>query len=222
MAIMACCLGLISLLNYYNFCEDLEEFINSRFMVVAQDLKNSVEYGLNLGLGLAELKNMQPLLTAAHDHDPDISNLMVVDADNNIIFHSDATRDGQSAPPDNQSNSRILALALVNQFNVRVGTLRLSYPNTLITIPQAAMRRFLFRRLLIILAGAALLTLLLVMILTKGMLRGCQELANNLERLVANDPLAGKPLTDPELAPAYAKLVATVKQQRSQPSTTNK
>ncbi len=226
--IMACCLALISFLNYCNFEKDLHSFVRSRFMVVGQDLKNTVEYGLNLGLGLQELKNIQQLIVDTKERDTDIADLMVLDQQGTILFHSNPGQVGQQAEADWLQHSlphrdgpalhtsnpagQQTVLPIVNQFNIMVGSLVLSYPSAVINQPKAAMRAFLLRRFVIIFTMFSLLTMFLVFTLTNRLLAGVNELADDLEQLAKGTPGAGGLAADSELAAPYGRFVATYRQ----------
>jgi sensor histidine kinase regulating citrate/malate metabolism len=226
--IMACCLGLISFLNYCNFEKDLYSFVRSRFLVVSRDLKNTVEYGLNLGLGLSELKNIQQLVVETRERDTDIADLMVLDQQGTILFHSDPTRVGRQAEagwlqqglldrntPALHTGNQVVQqtiLPLVNQFNIMVGSLVLSYPNSVIQQPEKAMLTFLMRRFVIIFSIFSLLTMLLVFTLSNRLLAGINELADKLEQLTRGRSGAERLARDSDFAVAYSNLIATWRQ----------
>jgi len=225
---MACCLGLISFLNYCNFEKDLYNFVRSRFLVVARDLKNTVEYGLNLGLGLSELKNIQQLMVETRERDSDIADLMVLDQQGTILFHSDPTRVGKQTEagwlqqglldrntPALHTGNQVVQqtiLPLVNQFNIMVGSLILSYPNSVIKQPKEAMLAFLVRRFVVIFSIFSLLTMLLVFTLSNRLLAGINELADELEQLTLGKFGPEKLGPDSDFADPYSNLIATCRQ----------
>ena len=223
--VMAGCLGLLAFLNYCNFSKDLHSFVQSRFLVLADDLQNSVEYGLNLGLGLAELKNIQPLIEEAGRKDADIEELMIVDPHGGILFHSDPGRVGQqiagewfepvSRKSDNgpwysgTTDRQYMILPVVNQFNIRVGFLVLSYPSTLLSQPRAFMGSFLAQRSLLIFLVAAFLALLVIFGLAKGLLADVNELADDLARLKREDATGrAQRFLDPEFVKLFDAFVS--------------
>lgn len=225
--IMASCLALISFLNYCNFEKDLHSFVRSRFLVVAQDLKASVEYGLNLGLGLKELKNVQQLIEESSQRDPDIGSLMVVDGSGTILFHSDQQQVGSTTPAAWLNNELLqrqgpalhrssgpeqqTILPIVNHFNIMVGALVLSYPSKVIEEPKAEMRAFLLRRFLLIFAIFSLANLLLLYPLTSSLLAGVNELAEDLEKLNRDPEQGGSLTTQTELSAPYQRFVDSLR-----------
>jgi len=144
-AILGCTLFLNASLNYLNYARNLKVLTNSRFSVIAQDLINSVEYGLNLGLDLREISTIQNLLAETRQQHNDISELFVIDEKDGLLFHSRADvklMDAGLAAIIKEvdmnkrntlvfSNMHYLIYPLTNQFNVRVGSLFLGYSSSL-------------------------------------------------------------------------------------------
>lgn len=204
-AIMGCCLGLISFLNYCSFEKNFNGFVRSRFMVVARDLKHSVEYGLGLGLRLAELKNIQSLIEETMAQDHDISAIRVVDSRGSAVFQSGCGY-GTGVMPAMSHNTlparktcredlgregyQEIILPVINQFNARSGSLVISYPMALIAAPMHEMRIFLTERFAVVFAGFSLVTLILVSLLTRKFVLSAGSLASELE-VLAGKGMAG-------------------------------
>lgn len=175
--IMSFSLVVISSLNYYNFEKDLDNFVQSRFLVIAKDLKTTVEYGLNLGLGLAELKTIQHIIEVIARNDKDISSLFILDMEGRILFHSDPSkidkvlgdkwmREFAGSGPEGalfkQNEYYISVMPLINNFDVTVGLLVLSYPQALLEQPKQDMLQFLLHKFVVILAIFSIVAFLVI------------------------------------------------------------
>ncbi|WP_035691641.1 hypothetical protein [Azospirillum halopraeferens] len=80
-------------LAYYKFQRTLIEVATSRLTVVVEEVRRKTEYGLTLGLDLAELEDARALLDRAAATAPEVVGLVIVAEDGSVLF---ATDDGRS------------------------------------------------------------------------------------------------------------------------------
>src|SRR5258705_3889779 len=66
--IIALAIGLISFLNYYNYRKTYPQLNVARLMVVARDLRQAVESGLNVGMVPRRNTQLATSLTITQDH----------------------------------------------------------------------------------------------------------------------------------------------------------
>jgi sensor histidine kinase regulating citrate/malate metabolism len=210
--IMAFTLVVVSFLNYYNFEKDLDGFVKSRFLVIAKDLKGTVEYGLNLGLGVPELRNVQHIVEQIKASDADISSVFILDMDGRILFHSDPQRIGQTivakdveelAKSDPQGSllkgdrDYMTTMPLLNNFDVREGILVVAYPSRLLEQPKQDMIQFLLQRFLIIGGIFAVLAFLVISFFAALFLRTLDHLSEALSKLLQGVPFAAEGQSEP-------------------------
>lgn len=92
-------IGLVTFLNYLKFERTLTTLLQSRLELMIRDLRADIEWSLNLGLALNELRNFQPLVERLIESDRHLLAVDVFGIDGQSVFHSDRQRVGQPAPP---------------------------------------------------------------------------------------------------------------------------
>jgi hypothetical protein len=77
--IVALAIGLISFLNYYNYEKTYRQLNVSRITVVARDLRQAIEAGLNVGLAPRNNTQLDNALAVAKDHTEGLRFAVVID-----------------------------------------------------------------------------------------------------------------------------------------------
>ena len=77
--IIALAIGFISFLNYYNYRKTYQQLNVARTMVVARDLRQAIESGLNVGLAPRSNTQLATSLTIAKDHTDGVRFAVVID-----------------------------------------------------------------------------------------------------------------------------------------------
>src|SRR3954447_10380082 len=77
--IIALAIGLISFLNYYNYEKTYRQLNVSRITVVARDLRQAIETGLNVGLAPRNNTQLDSALSIAKDHTEGLRFAVVID-----------------------------------------------------------------------------------------------------------------------------------------------
>jgi hypothetical protein len=77
--IIALAIGLISFLNYYNYEKTYKQLNVSRITVVARDLRQAIEAGLNVGLAPSNNTQLEKALATAQDHTEGLRFAVVID-----------------------------------------------------------------------------------------------------------------------------------------------
>jgi len=77
--IIALAIGFISFLNYYNYRKTYQQLNVARVMVVARDLRQAIESGLNVGLVPRSNTQLATSLTIAKDHTDGVRFAVVID-----------------------------------------------------------------------------------------------------------------------------------------------
>jgi len=77
--IIALAIGFISFLNYYNYRKTYQQLNVARIMVVARDLRQAIESGLNVGLAPRSNTQLAASLAVAKDHIEGVRFAVVID-----------------------------------------------------------------------------------------------------------------------------------------------
>jgi hypothetical protein len=77
--IIALAIGFISFLNYYNYRKTYQQLNIARVMVMARDLRQAIESGLNVGLAPRSNTELATSLTTAKDHTDGLRFAVVID-----------------------------------------------------------------------------------------------------------------------------------------------
>ncbi len=96
--LIALALGLTVLLDAVKLERAFSEQVESRFAFVAAELKSTAETGLDLGLRLANLKNMEPAIERELQRDDHLLSIALFDQEK-ILIHADKDRFADN-PPD--------------------------------------------------------------------------------------------------------------------------
>jgi hypothetical protein len=142
--VLIAALSLSLFLNLAKFDTTYSELARSRFQVLAQDLRNSVESGLELGLGLGELRTTQEIVMRAKSGAPEIRWVVVADIRGAVLFDSEGNREERSLTPvevaaitavgggdrvwsAQRGDDIVIGLPILNPFQVPVGVIELRY-----------------------------------------------------------------------------------------------
>lgn len=171
--ILGFCVLLIGFLNYFNFDKTFSALIAERYTVVDKELRNSVEYGLRLGLSLAEIKNIQDIIEQTKRHYPSIDEIAVFNTHGKRIFDTRRDLTGKPVPaawlpPTGQTqDGRVrqghegahyfVSASLFNSFDAPAGSVVVTYGRRVVQRADHAM--------LLYLGGMGALTLLVIALL---------------------------------------------------------
>ncbi|GEM_PF-2516840 len=142
-AIVFLALALTSFLNYFKFERSFSIFLSSRFEAVLQDMKNSVETSLALGLPLNALRNTQPLIEREKNQDDQILSIEVFEFDGNVVFATDRSFVGDLISEQwletrklsqdqnhwslREDDALVIGVPLVNSLDIEVGGIALRF-----------------------------------------------------------------------------------------------
>jgi hypothetical protein len=130
-----------AILAYFIYERTLSGLVTSRFEFVAKELKRKIEDGLDLGLPIGELENVNELLRQQISTDDALLDLTIQNAKGAVLFDTDSARIGITVDrrwlPDieqsDQDSSRTyltnseIRVPLVNSFGKVVGGLVVTY-----------------------------------------------------------------------------------------------
>lgn len=201
-------IGLISFLNYSNYRKNYHEFIQSRYLVLANDIKQTIEYSLNLGLPLGQLEQAQRLLDEIKLRMPSILFIRVFNDQKNIAFATEPALIGKPIDPawfdiidrtrkdahwhGEDDAAYLVAVPIVNNFDVKVGAVVVGYSKAQFEANSTLMGQ----RLMMDTLGVTVVTLLLMLIGIRLIMRkiepGMVQVEQSLDRFL-DDPNAPLP-----------------------------
>ncbi|MEZ5584347.1 MAG: hypothetical protein R3F37_17775 [Candidatus Competibacteraceae bacterium] len=143
---VAFALALTVMLNYVKFERTFSRLLESRFAFVVLDLRTVIQTGLDLGLELSAMSNVQTILARVAERDDQILAIAVFDDRGHLTFnHGDLSLPGTTLPTDWLADTKqhetldnyvgnpelgIVGMALVNNFGHRVGSVVLRYDDS--------------------------------------------------------------------------------------------
>lgn len=201
--ILVFAVALSSLLNYFNFEKNYSDIVRSRYAVLVKDLAHTVEYGLGLGLGLSTMDGVPELLAEVKAGDPQIRFVQVFDAQGQVLFDTGAAV-GETVPAAWQAaafrgeataewgledgGALLVGVPLRNSFNQLEGSLVLGFDKSEVALPVHQVLLSLLQQSAITIALFALLSVLLVMMMVRGLVRALKNMQSSLDAVLHGRP----------------------------------
>lgn len=169
-------LVLNALLSYFNFEKTYSQLVTARYLVLAKDVRQSIEYGLNLGFSLAEMKNLRALVGEVASQNPAIRSVAVLDSRGEVLFSSQGSQVGPhssvggwpaAVEPKAQriatmeEGANTVSVPITNPFGATVGRVVLSYYDSAKAEKMNALLVFL-------LGNVAMVMVLMVLVVSPG------------------------------------------------------
>ncbi|NJN45731.1 MAG: hypothetical protein HC808_03750 [Candidatus Competibacteraceae bacterium] len=199
---VAFALALTVMLNYVKFERTFSHLLESRFAFVVLDLRTVIQTGLDLGLELSAMSNVQTIIERAAERDDQILSITVFDDQKNLTFeHGESGLAGKTIPPDwlavSQGNEAldhfagdpdigIVGMALVNNFGHRVGSIVLRYDDSFYALALRHTLLELVHTAGAILAITALIAVVWVWLLFHGINRSLARMQTAINQLLNN------------------------------------
>ena len=177
--IIALAIGLISFLNYYNYEKTYRQLNVSRITVVARDLRQAIEAGLNVGISPRNNTQLDGALAIAKDNTAGLRFAVVIDDKaNRTVEIGEAAREqdwlkrlqgiGNELSWIGESRDTYqVGLPFRNSFGMMVGAVILGYDKAAVDRANAAMRFTLLFDWLTAVAVLIILALLGVRMVTR-------------------------------------------------------
>src|SRR5712671_6311154 len=201
--IIALAIGFISFLNYYNYRKTYQQLNVARVMVVARDLRQAIESGLNVGLAPRSNTQLATSLAVAKDHTDGVRFAAIIDeAAKKLVevggaaANQDWLQRLKSAGEDlswlgEDDDTYQVGLPYRNSFGVIVGAVVLGYDKAAIDRATATMAFTLF----IDWIGAVLLLTTLTLLGTWRLTRELESELTQAKEALAH-ALSDKPMPD--------------------------
>jgi hypothetical protein len=204
--LIAFVLSLAVLMNYAKFERTFNGLTESRLAFLVQDLRDTLEFGLDLGLDPAAMANTAAILTREAAQDSHILSISVFNEQGDILhqYQSELLSHYPVAPlaptwletvlqttsktPQHASDLETLmvGLPLINNFGRTVGGLVLRYDRSFYTQELQQTLFDLIRAALLILAAASLIALLGVWLLFRDTRRELRQISVALKDFLEN------------------------------------
>ncbi|SOC29995.1 hypothetical protein [Thalassospira xiamenensis] len=94
--VLASALSMTTVLNYLRFDQTLHTLLAQRMTVILNETSQDIVAGIDLGLRLENMENLQPILNRRLDMSNDIRNVAVLDCDGAIISNAARSPDDQA------------------------------------------------------------------------------------------------------------------------------
>ncbi len=211
--VIALVLTLISFLNYSNYRKNFYEQNSARYLVLAHDLRQSIEAGLNLGLAPSANTRLHAMMQEAMRQQEGARFIAVIDDSGALLAEGEVDKNAlpqwrarlqqsdshwQQAHPDYLE----LGMPFVNSFNLKSGAVLIACQRAPIEQAMADMRRRLLLDALQALALAAICTLAGVYWLMRPLQQQLQQLRGVIDGVLhAPEP----PLVPAQLLDAQAE-----------------
>jgi len=203
-ALIAFVLGLAVLLNYAKFERAFGGLTESRLGFLVQDLRGTLEFGLDLGLDPTALANTATILAREAAKDSSILWIVVFDHEGQVLYRhqNDPTESAVTALPavwvsailrhplasvwrSGDPGTLVVGAPLTNNFGRAVGGIALRYDRAFYDRELARVLSDLTRTAGLILSGASLLALAGVWLLFRGPARALERTRAALDDYLA-------------------------------------
>jgi hypothetical protein len=199
--IIALAIGFISFLNYYNYRKTYQQLNIARIMVVARDLRQAIESGLNVGLAPRSNTQLATSLTIAKDHTDGARFAVVIDeAAKRLVGVGEAAANQdwlrrlrdvgkESSWLGEDDDTYQVGLPFRNSFGVIVGAVVLGYDKAAIDRATAAMGFTLFVDWIWVVVLLTALTVLGIWWLTRGLESELTQAEEALAHALSDTPV---------------------------------
>lgn len=223
-ALIAFVLGLAVLLNYAKFERAFGSLAESRLGFLVQDLRGTLEFGLDLGLDPTAMANTAAILAREAAKDSSILWIVVFDREGQVLYRqqSDSAEPAITALPPgwasaimrhpptpvwraSEPETLVIGTPLINNFGRAVGGIALRYDRAFYDRELARLLSDLTWTAGLILIGASLLALGGVWLLFRGTARALERTRAGLEDYIDQRRDADfRPASDSTLETLYA------------------
>lgn len=226
---MAAVLGvgvlMTSLLSLHKFERTLSEFLTSRFEFVMNDISQSIETQLDLGLSLGDLQTVSQFLEAQIRSDADILSMEVFDDTGTVIFSGDPSlvgdlvsesmvlswraNRGKEAWFGLDADAVVVGVPLRNNLSQDVGALVLRYSRAYLDATVGFQTSRLLYTVIAILIAMTVLSFMGSALMLHRSSKDLRNMTVALDDLVA-DPYAGGKRWDDIENPGFSKFTSSV------------
>lgn len=222
MLVTAFTLVLVSFLNDSNYRKNYAELTRSRYLVLANNLKQTIEVSLNLGLRLGQLEPVLDRLDEIKSREPNVLLVQVFTDQGQTVLSTDRTLIGKSVNPEwllqldrvkkdgnwqgASDTGYQVAIPIINNFNAKVGAVLIEYSKGQFDNHVYTMRQKIAADTLLVLTAIFILLILACIVLT---IRKRSTIFEHKKYILNDNALPHTSLV-PELEREVAEFEATV------------
>lgn len=202
LVISCAAVGLVSFMNFVKYQNTYSNLLASRFAVIAESVRQTIENGLTLGFRLDQMTNVQTIIERFQRDDPLIQAIHTVDRRDQVVFSTEAAWENTTLPaglamaPGAQTlwqgaigDSLLVGLPVLDNNGLPTGSVMIAYSRDLVSESLLSTRRQLVRISLVVLVGSIVLSLGCVFFTFRSMMGSFRRIRRWL--LQALDPTAG-------------------------------
>jgi hypothetical protein len=186
-------IGMAAFLNYFKYKSTVGQIVKSRVLVIANDIENSVQASLALGLSFSEIGMLPSLLKRDQLSDRLILGIDIFETSGKVAYSTDNERVGRQAPATwldaaqhaktrewsvGEKDELVAGILLKNNFDLTMGYLALRYPRAYVDRAASAAGRQLLIIALSVFVCAAILAPLALMLVIRGFERDIGAVEN--------------------------------------------
>jgi sensor histidine kinase regulating citrate/malate metabolism len=210
--VISAVLIIVSFLNYSNYRKNFLQLNLSRYLVVANDLRQTVEAGLDVGLDPAANGRLLPTMQELSKQQSGTRYIAILHSHGDIIRQGDIPpnvagdwearmRNVETYWQANRPDSLEIVMPIRNNFNLKIAAVVIGYDRVAIEDAMAAMRRKLILETLQVLVAAVLVIIVGVKIITRQLGADMASIGQVIDRVLtdADPPLLPENDMDPTL-----------------------
>lgn len=227
-------LATTAVLGYFVYDRMLSGLVTSRFEFTAKELKNKIEAGIDLGLPLGQLENIDELLLQEKSGDSSLVAISIINSKGTILFDTAVERVGKAAPsvwaqslrhaelqPDKvYFGESEIGLPLFTSFGKMVGILLVRYSKTFYDNKKFGVIWESGIVVSVVLLGAGVIGVIGIMLITRPLETAVTRLAAGLSALrhriglaLPDEPEPGKNLRhDSEIERELLEAITSIEQ----------
>lgn len=214
---LAFSLAINALLNYFNFEESYKSARRSNFVIIAEDIVGTIEYGLDMGLAPEEMKNIGEILKLEIAENKNIQLLAVVNKKGEALYKSGIvdntnTPNGTFCIKDTkeQIKNRTICISIKNSFKVEVAFLILKYTQENGYNPVQAMALYLIKLFIITISISSVIITLSVSFIFSKLVKDFIKMNNSISHI--NDDNSNDNPSENEVSPVLNNFKKTSKE----------
>ncbi|WP_232281973.1 hypothetical protein [Beggiatoa alba] len=203
------------MLNYFKYEKTFSSLVQSRFVVVVLDLKNTLENSINLGLSLTELNNAQTIIERIARQDEQIFSIDIFDQTGKRLFSTMTVNNTELVPEDwlkvqnrltakenfwtlTDQDAFVVGVPLTNNFGKNVGGVTLRSSKAYHQSKVHSMFIELTKIFLITVVSFGILTILIVFLFFREITRSFAKMSASLQKVIDEPNLPNEMLVNPQ------------------------
>lgn len=189
LVITCAAVGLVSFMNYVKYQNTYTNLLASRFAVIGQSVKQTIENGLTLGFRLDQLSNVRTTIDRFQEGDPLILAIHIVDRRNQVLFSTETTWEEQELPGEVDmqyeegelwqgefEQSLLVGVPILDNTGLFTGSVLIAYSRDLVTESLNATQEQLARISIAVLIISLLISLGCVLISFRSMVASVRRI----------------------------------------------